>query len=118
MYLKLSTEWDPGQNDPSGAKYAALYITQMTDNRTGGNFQFIYEAGDFADVVDAEGNTASTWVKGVGMLSQIATVSGDDYRDAIAANPLVATDSAYQSIIRLLYIKLMTAGFAGTIVDV
>lgn len=116
MYLKLTTPWNPGQNDP-GNTYSTIFITQMTDNRTGGNFQFIYEAGNFASITDATGNTASAWQKGPGMLSQMATVSGADYTAATLATPIKATDSAYASIMRILYTKLINAGFAGTIVD-
>lgn len=124
MKLKLDTPYDPGMNDP-GKTYPELFITTMTDNRAAGNFTFIYEAGSFQDVetasTDSDGNptksTRSVWVKGPGMISQVATVSGDDYTDATTAAPLVATDTAYGSIIRLLYEKLVKAGFSGTIVD-
>ena len=124
MKLILTTPYNSGMNDP-GKTYPELYVTTMTDNRLAGNFTFIFEAGSFQDVTeksfDADGNvidvTRSVWVKGPGMLSQTATVSGDDYQDAITSPPLEPTDTAYESIIRLLYMKLVKAGFSGTVVE-
>lgn len=116
MKLVLSTPWNPGMNDP-GNTYPQVYITQMTDNRTAGNFQFIYEAGQFVSVTDPAGNTSLVWQKGPGMLSQMAQVAGADYVAATQASPLKATDSAYASIMRILYTKLISGGLAGTIAD-
>lgn len=116
MYLKLTTPYNPGMND-AGNTYPYLYITQLTDNRTGANFQFIYEAGSFATVTNADKTTSTVWSKGPGMLSQMATVSGQAYTAALAANPSVSTDTAYMSIYRILYSDLIAEGFAGTIVD-
>lgn len=116
MKLVLKQPWSPGMNDP-GKTYPSVYITQMVDNRSGANFQFIYEAGQFVTVTDADGNATSVWQKGDGMLSQIATVAGDDYVAATKAAPINTTDSAYQSILRILYTKLISGGLAGTITD-
>lgn len=116
MYLKLTNPYDPGMNDPNNT-YPCIYITQMTDNPQGGNFQFIYEAGNFAAITDAQGNSSTVWAKGPGMLAQMATVSGNDYVAATKAQPIVSTDSAYQSIRRILYTKLINGGFAGTVTD-
>ena len=113
MYLKLTNPYNPGQNDP-GQTYPCLYITQLTDSRPSSSFQFIYEAGNFVKMEDG----TVTWVRGPGMLSQIATVDGQDYIDATKAGDIQSSDSAYQSIYRILYTKLIGAGFAGTIVDV
>lgn len=116
MKLVLTTPWNPGMND-LGNSYPQVYITQMTDNRTAGNFQFIYEAGQFVSVTDADGTSTPVWQKGPGMLSQVAQVSGADYVAATQASPLKATDSAYASIMRILYTKLINGGLAGTIAD-
>lgn len=116
MKLVLKQAWSPGMNDP-GQTYPEIYITQMTDNPGAGNFGFIYEAGAFVSITDASGNTTTVWQKGPGMLSQIAQVSGADYQAAIKAAPINASDSAYQSIRRILYSKLIAGGLAGTITD-
>lgn len=116
MKLVLTTPWSPGMNDP-GKTYTTVYITQMTDNPAAGNFQFIYEAGEFVTLTDVNGNTVSVWQKGPGMISQYAQVSGADYVAATKATALNVADSAYQSIRRILYAKLIAGGLAGTITD-
>lgn len=122
MKLTLKTPYDPGMNDP-GASYPEVYITQMTDNPGGNNFTFIYEAGRFVTVdgaTSADGTKSpdtTVWVKGPGCLSQNAIVAGDDYQAAISAPILNTSDSAYQSIRRILYTKLIAAGLDGEIVD-
>lgn len=113
MKLVLKTPYNPGQNDP-GATYPELFITQLTDNRGTGNFQFIFEAGQF---VTSDDSVTPMWQKGPGMLSQIAQVSGDDYTDAIAAPTIIDTDTPYKAIYRILYSTLIDKGFAGEIVD-
>lgn len=116
MKLVLTTPWSPGMNDPNKT-YSTVYITQMTDNPAAGNFQFIYEAGEFVTVTDASGATATVWQKGPGMISQYAQVTGPDYVAATKASALNSTDSAYQAIRRILYTKLINNGLAGTITD-
>jgi hypothetical protein len=122
MKLTLKTPFDPGMNDP-GNTYPDVYITQMTDNPGGNNFSFVYEAGSFVTVEGAEdadgvkSPDTTVWSKGPGCLSQMATVSNDDYVKATKAPILKATDSAYQSIRRILYSKLIASGLDGEIVD-
>lgn len=114
MYLKLTSPWNPGQNDPNGATYPVIHITQVTDNRSSATLSFIFEAGSWVSGTDASGNAITCWVKGPGMLSQIASVTGVDYVNLTKATALLTTESAYQSIIRILLTRLQST-YPGTI---